>query len=53
MIYVFDIDGTICTKAVDFDYDGSKPIVERIKIVNQLYENGNIIIFTNYAFLLL
>ena len=45
MIYVFDIDGTICTKAIDFDYEGSTPIIERIKMINQLYDNGNIIIF--------
>jgi hypothetical protein len=45
MIYVFDIDGTICTKAVDFDYDSSKPIKERISVVNRLYDQGNTIIF--------
>ena len=45
MTYVFDIDGTICTKAVEFDYEGSEPLVERIKIVNALYEEGHTIIF--------
>ena len=45
MIYVFDIDGTICTKAVEFDYDGSRPLKDRIALVNKLYENGNTIIF--------
>lgn len=45
MTYVFDIDGTICTKAVDFDYEGSEPIVERIKIINTLYDEGHTIIF--------
>ena len=45
MIYVFDIDGTICTKAVVFDYDSSKPIKERISEVNKLYDQGNTIIF--------
>tara|TARA_Y100000296_G_scaffold66587_1_gene78727 strand:+ start:120 stop:461 length:342 start_codon:yes stop_codon:yes gene_type:complete len=45
MIYVFDIDGTICTKAVDFDYDSSKPIKERISVINKLYDQGNTIIF--------
>jgi hypothetical protein len=45
MIYVFDIDGTICTKAVDFDYDRSKPIKERISVINKLYDQGNTIIF--------
>ena len=45
MIYVFDIDGTICTKALDFDYDSSKPIKERISVINKLYDQGNTIIF--------
>ena len=45
MTYVFDIDGTICTKAKDFDYEGSQPIKERITIINNLYDQGNTIIF--------
>ena len=45
MTYVFDIDGTICTKAVEFDYESSKPMKDRIAIVNKLYESGNTIIF--------
>ena len=44
MTYVFDIDGTLCTKAVDFDYEGSTPIEERIKAVNCLYDPGHTII---------
>jgi hypothetical protein len=44
MTYVFDIDGTLCTKAVDFDYDASEPIQERIDVVNRLYDEGNKII---------
>lgn len=44
MTYVFDIDGTLCTPAVDFDYDGSEPIQERIDIVNALYKQGHTII---------
>jgi histidinol phosphatase-like enzyme len=44
MTYVFDIDGTLCTKAVDFDYEVSEPIRERINVVNELYEAGNTII---------
>tara|TARA_R100000388_G_scaffold85497_1_gene64696 strand:- start:331 stop:666 length:336 start_codon:yes stop_codon:yes gene_type:complete len=44
MTYVFDIDGTLCTKAVDFDYEGSEPIQERIDVVNHLYDQGNTII---------
>ena len=44
MTYVFDIDGTLCTKAIDFDYEASEPIEERIKVVNALYDSGNTII---------
>ena len=45
MIYVFDIDGTICTKVNDGDYSNAKPLAERICIVNKLYDEGNTIIF--------
>jgi len=45
MVYVFDIDGTICTKAVEFDYDACEPIRERIGAINRLYDQGNTIIF--------
>ena len=45
MIYVFDIDGTICTKAVQLDYETSTPLKGRIAVVNKLYDNGNTIIF--------
>ena len=44
MTYVFDIDGTLCTKIEGFDYIHSKPIVDRINIVNLLYDQGNTII---------
>ena len=44
-IYYVDIDGTICTKAKDFDYEASKPIKERIRRINDLYNQGNTIIF--------
>ena len=45
MIYIIDIDGTICTE--HFDKDGNKdytkatPIKKRIKHLNQLYNKGN------------
>jgi hypothetical protein len=45
MTYVFDIDGTICTKAIDFDYESCVPIKTRIRLINQLYGQGNTIIF--------
>ena len=44
MKYVFDIDGTICT-STDGDYLQSKPLIDRIRLVNKLYEEGHIIIF--------
>ena len=45
-VYVFDIDGTICTASRENNnYSDSKPYVERIKKINKLYEEGNIIYF--------
>ena len=44
MTYVFDIDGTICT-LTDGEYKNAKPLEDRIKIVNKLYEEGNTIHF--------
>ena len=47
MKYVFDIDGTICTKAngdySDGNYNTSKPIVDRIEKINKLYSEGHTI----------
>ena len=37
MIYVFDIDGTICS-LTDGEYENAKPLQERINKVNKLYE---------------
>jgi len=45
MIYVFDVDGTICTKAIDFDYESCEPLKARIGIINRLYDQGNTILF--------
>ena len=40
MIYYIDIDGTICyTEGID--YDNSKPDLEKIKQVNELYDKGH------------
>ena len=44
MIYVFDIDGTIC-KNSNSEYDKSIPIDDRIKKINELYDAGHMIIF--------
>ena len=43
MNYCFDIDGTICTNT-NGDYEKAKPFIDRIKIVNKLYIEGNKII---------
>lgn len=42
--YVFDVDGTICSM-VNGEYDKAEPILERIKIINNLFEKGNKVIF--------
>jgi hypothetical protein len=45
-IIIFDIDDTIC-KTKDKKYDLSKPLKSKIKLINNLYDMGNIIkIFT-------
>ena len=41
--YVFDIDGTICSQ--EQDYGNAKPFIERINIINKLFNEGHIIIF--------
>lgn len=44
MVYVFDIDGTICNNT-NGKYDQAFPFKERIEKINLLYEKGNTIIF--------
>ena len=41
--YVVDIDGTICDWEPGRDYTLSQPLTERIKVINKLYDEGNII----------
>tara|TARA_R110002012_G_C11289946_1_gene571866 strand:- start:89 stop:406 length:318 start_codon:yes stop_codon:yes gene_type:complete len=43
MIYIFDIDGTICTATGN--YDTAEPLVERIKKNNSLYDEGHTVIY--------
>ena len=43
MNFVFDIDGTLCTNSQG-DYSEAKPFFERIKVVNELFDQGNQII---------
>ena len=42
--YIFDIDGTICDSDGG-DYSTSTPKEKRIEKINQLYKDGNTIIF--------
>jgi len=47
MIYCFDLDETLCTKAINGDYATAKPIPEAITKVNTIWMMGNkILIFT-------
>jgi|TARA_R100001460_G_scaffold38432_6_gene72982 hypothetical protein len=41
-IYVFDIDGTICTNT-NGDYEAATPYQEIVDKINELYESGNTI----------
>ena len=47
MIIYVDIDGTICTSPTDSkgnsDYENSKPIVHRIRKINELFKKGHTI----------
>ncbi len=43
-IYV-DIDETICLTPEDRDYSKAKPIIENIKKINKLFDEGNIITY--------
>jgi len=40
MIYCFDLDGTLCTNT-EGDYESASPFLDRIKVVNQLYDEGH------------
>lgn len=40
-----DIDGTICKNSSDFDYINAEPLYDRIEKINELYNEGNIIIY--------
>jgi len=43
MIYVFDIDGTLCKLVDNAQYQEAEPFKDRIDIVNKLYDEGNYI----------
>ena len=44
MIYIFDIDGTICTHTTG-NYDEAQPLRERIRKNNSLYDEGHTVIY--------
>ena len=44
LTYVVDIDNTICTQTYG-DYSQAKPFFDRIQKINELYDDGNIIIY--------
>ena len=44
MIYVFDIDGTICSQT-EGDYEKAKPFQNRIDVINKLYNEGHKVFF--------
>ena len=44
MIYVIDIDGTICTNT-NGNYKNAIPLHDRIEHINHLYDDGNTIVF--------
>lgn len=44
MIYCIDIDNTICLTE-NSDYKNSKPLYDRIRVINHLYDQGHSIIY--------
>jgi hypothetical protein len=44
MVYVFDIDGTICT-STNSNYEEAVPLESRIAKVNKVYDDGHTVIF--------
>ena len=45
MRYCIDIDGTICTPTIGRDYHKAEPWMDRIEVINKLYDEGNHIIY--------
>lgn len=43
--FVLDIDGVVCSHQKDGNYAKAKPFKKRILKINQLYKEGNTIIF--------
>jgi len=44
-VFIVDIDGTICSQTLSIngkkDYKSAKPNKNRIKVINNLFDNGN------------
>ncbi len=38
MRYCIDIDGTICTPTIGRDYHKAEPWMDRIEVINKLYD---------------
>jgi len=45
MIIFVDIDETICVSPKNRDYSLAKPMMERINKINNLYDEGNTIVY--------
>ena len=45
MIIYVDIDETICLTPSDRDYSKAAPMIENIKKINKLYDEGNTIVY--------
>jgi len=45
MIIYVDIDETICKTSLSRNYSESTPIIENIKKINNMYDEGNTIIY--------
>ena len=43
MTYCFDLDGTLCTNT-EGEYNKAEPFLDRISVVNNLYDLGNTIL---------
>lgn len=44
MIYVFDLDGTLCSQTLTGDYRKAEPYWDRIDAVNRLHAEGHTIV---------
>lgn len=45
MRIIVDIDNTICTQRPKGDYENAEPMMDRIEMINDLYDQGNEIVY--------